>query len=473
MRITTSYFFKELKNILFDWCKQNGCWLSFCNLESERIFRAGWIQCIHPQYHNRDKVRELITRNYPELKDQICVYARTIYVTNADKSRTYTEALAIDGTFEHKVAILKMLCRSNLTSEYPQARYLPFKTGLELTFADQDRAMNYHNEYLKTTYTKVFDAKEPSKLLAVQSTNGIQMSFIQWMDRFRNGNVRLFSKIEELPNNKIRLIYPQKHEAYVAEVMVQMFYFAAEKFGRSVTETMLGPETKFQEKAESLGVERAYAASTAKFIRNLPVQKNPAPPQRTNRLTYGKAPVQTKSFAQAASTNVVHNIPDSQPEQQAEETQDDLRNMVTKLQNQQSQMEGRMKELMSKEGVNNTINVQSHISQEVTKINTKVQEDMQQLKGEMENKIQESETKVMKTITENKKKTDQQFENITNMIQRNQEVAEERAAARAKHQNDMSARILAQLMGSTITPEMPQLKSPSVVEPSSHRGGIR
>ena len=81
----------------------------------------------------------------------------------------------------------------------------------------------------------------------------------------------------------------------------------------------------------------------------------------------------------------------------------------------------------------------------------------------------------MKTIEENKKNTDKQFAQITTMIQRNQEQSEERATARAKHQNDMSARILAQLMGGNQyqSPDMPHLRTPSVVEPSSHRGGVR
>ena len=474
IRVCTTYKFRNLKDMIFGWCGQNDCYVSFSNIESERIFRAGWIQGLHPHYHNRDRIRDLLVQSNPHLRTQISVYARTIYITNEDGTRTFTEALAVDGSMDVKNEIIRTLCRANLNPSYPGARYLPFRMSDELTENDFKLAMNYHNGYLKTIYTKTLEVKQPHVIRQSVSNASQSLSFLQWIRMFRTSNGLLFSNVEHIQKTRIRLIYHRQYERNVTILMSQLFALSSDEFGRAATETMLGSEAKFQVKADNLGVENEYAASCATFIRSLPQKKNIQPPRRPNKLSFGNPGVQeytpTKSFASVVSPNngakqsqqrVVHNISGSQEEKHQQKNQS-----TTEMRNA---MEEELRELVHKEmETMNKKNI-THFEQKIENMKKNMDSGLENLKQEMETKLQVSEENLLKIFSKNQAQTNVKFDQMSDLIKKNQEYSEAKAEIRSQAQNESLNKILIYLQGGA-RPSMPPLVTPRAVERGSRRG---
>ena len=120
-------------------------------------------------FHNRDKLKEHITWNHPDLACKIHIYPRNIFIKNHGDTRTITEAEAIDGDYHARDEITR-----KIADIYVNAMYLPFRTTRELTTSHHRHAMQTHNEYIKNMYTKVLTISSPeSKLKILNSNNSI------------------------------------------------------------------------------------------------------------------------------------------------------------------------------------------------------------------------------------------------------------------------------------------------------------
>ena len=65
------------------------------------------------------------------------------------------------------------------------------------TIDDHKLAMNYQNDYLKMTYTKVVEVKNPDKERHILPNTNENISFTKWIENFQSGDTYIFSKVSK------------------------------------------------------------------------------------------------------------------------------------------------------------------------------------------------------------------------------------------------------------------------------------
>ena len=234
IRLSNTMAFKNLRNTIFQWCKNNKCFVSFDSVKSEMIFRAGWIAGLHPTFYNRNNVKNNIIKNNPDLQDKIHIYAKTIWRTNPDeKTRTITEAMVVDGAIEKKDEILMALFNMKWAYPYMNAKFIPFKLSSQFNEFHQTKAMKLQNQYLHSIRGKVIVAKNTEqKFQSIQGDQELTLS--QWLQSVSTEEKRLFVLAEDMTKQNIRIVYTKDNEIKVSNFIAKMFSIFCGIFGKKM-----------------------------------------------------------------------------------------------------------------------------------------------------------------------------------------------------------------------------------------------
>ena len=479
IRVAMTEKFGVLKDKIYDWCGKNACWVFFNNIDAERIFRAGWIQGLHPFFHNKNRVKETITRCAPHLKDRISVYTRNVVQNHFDEKKTKTvcEAIAIDGDYDYKSEILKMLCdaQRDLTSEYTEARFFPFRRSTYLSAEDQIVAMKSQNEYNDTTNVKDVVVNNPRVHHNILNQN-TQYDFLTWISKFQLNGGKIFSEVEETDLGKVRLIYKSNFEPQVCELMANLFTYTKNAFGSDLAKDMLGDESVYAKMKDLHSAESQHAYQCAQHFRSIPKDKVRDSSQRMRK--------PQRSYAQATKSK--KNEPRNDSKNEDEEMINDSRdNNSTEENSQDSIVNEQIAELSQavsdlKEQISQTkpVDPGSNQTQEMASIQIKVEENRKEFMDKLEDakkvytqELQKTETKLTKMIDQKEEKFTQQLTGMKEFFKDSLREGEERANARAEEQKQASDKILDILLGRGRGTEQP----PNVVEPKacSHYGAVR
>ena len=446
IRVEMTLSFPTLKDMIYDWCGKNACWVKFNNIDSEFIFRAGWIQGLHPIYHNRNKVREILSRSAPHLRDRISVYSRTVVQKNKDKTKTYCEALAVDGAFPEKREILKMLCAAQtlLTRSYPGARFFPFRRGQYLTADDQRIAMKRQNKYNDSTNMKDLTVENPKVKYKIVNKD-VHYSFLEWIKHFQINGVVMFSHVEETDKGKIRVIYKAEKEPQVCELIAHLYQYTIESFGKEAAHALLGNEAVYMEKKEFYNVETTHEYQCAQYFRS---QNKEEGKESSNR--FGKKP----SYAQVAKkpnkkTAVV--VEDDQDDEEsdsntettnnsidnrAEEKIEELSQTVTML---QAQVEQAVKCSNDSTGKDQRI---QELEKEIENQKKEFTSEINKVKEENSKNILKTEKKLVVLIEKKEAQITKQVEGMTAFIKTSLKTSEDNAVRREENQNRVNQRLL-------------------------------
>ena len=157
IRVSNTCLLKELRTDIFGWCKTNRCWIDMDYIASEKLFSCGWICGLHPRLYNRNELIDWIggMDKSGEIINNIKLYPRTIFTVNEKGVKTITNAIIIDGSLEHYKKIMEFLYNIKWELQYDNTSFVPFRTSASLTLSDQKKAMEYHNNYLNSTYRKL------------------------------------------------------------------------------------------------------------------------------------------------------------------------------------------------------------------------------------------------------------------------------------------------------------------------------
>ena len=163
-----------LRTDIFGWCKTNKCWIHTDYINSEKLFACGWICGLHPRLYNRNYLKQWIDAQNPEIGKLIKIYHRTIFVIDDKGEKTITNDIIVDGAIEEAKAIMKFLYSLDWSYQYKDVSFVPFRTSVSLTVHDQKQAMEFHNNYLHSTYQKIVKVANPH---TQYDCDGEQISF--------------------------------------------------------------------------------------------------------------------------------------------------------------------------------------------------------------------------------------------------------------------------------------------------------
>ena len=469
LRVSNTMKYKELKGIIFSWCTNNGCYVKFDNIQSDSIFRAGWISHIHPMFHNRDKLKEHITRDHPDLASKIHIYPRNIFIKNDDNTRTITEAVAIDGDYHARDKIMKMLHTTKIDDKYVNAMYLPFRATGDLTTMHHRQAMQTHNEYIKNMYTKVLTVSLPqSEFKILNSTKSI--TFCDWIKLYNSSGKDVFYMVECYDNTKVRLLYSNQYESEVAALVLNLFNHVTQTFGTEVATTILGSENNYTPALETGEIEIAYAAECAKRIKNTPTKTNidHIPFQRNKTTTYyGKPPIDKTnptSYARAVGLSTWKTNPNKIKNN--EKDLEALQKTVESLQSSLTLLETTMEQKLNAKIISNITNQMSTQREQIY-------QELTHTKTELETKIESSSTELQTIILQKEKAVEFKVAELAHVIRSTQTEAEKRAETRAHQMQDQFNTATQHLLAEMRALMSTNPKPPNVVERGSHGGAIK
>ena len=286
LKVSNLISFKALKNIIFAWCTKNKCWVSFDHIQSEQVFSAGWIKGIHPQMYNRAKLKSFLINANKKLENKIHVYPRAIWQTNSDgKSRTLSEAIVIDGAYSEKNEILMELFKINWTGVYSRAAFIPFKLTSKFTPEHQSKAMQLHNDYRNSVYTKTIAVNDTSKIL--NSESGGETTMDKWLMAIKHNGTKLLDLAEVVSSKLIRIVYHKSKEHAVRTIKIYLFDTFSESFGKACAEEMLGAENGYKTTQKIFNMEETFSMNCAKKLDEAFVQERTQMQQRKGSIFYG------------------------------------------------------------------------------------------------------------------------------------------------------------------------------------------
>ena len=473
MRVTNSMMFKDLRAVTRAWCTKYDCQFSYDTIVTAQIFRAGWIRCVHPRYHNRDLIKAALAKQFPVLKGTITVYPRELWLSskNDDKVKT-TYGLAIDGDANHRVAILKALysIRWSATS-YKGSMFVPFRATRGCTVKHQHRFFDSQNEYLDNTYTKVVELQDNFELV---KKTGTQTTFADWLESSKYIGVKIFQKVETFDHRFIRLIYHKDKEFVVQDVLAYLFANVAEDFGRGVAIKLMGPAEPYEEALQQFLADNEYGKKCSAMI-----EREPKPKSSKTR---NKEP-KKKSYSHAVTQE-----DDTQNQTSAEisnlskrcEILEDVVHQNPQDMNFNEVIDEKIKKALSTAGSNepdtNTpdadvskliddkinlamTNVKAEFSQQLTQERTVMLDNLKQTETRIDQKIEEKESSLTDRLTE-----------MQQYITKTQQESNDRNATMIMAAQQQLLNAITSIRS---VPPIHQATPISVVELSSHRGGVR
>ena len=273
IRVSHTCPLRELRTDIFGWCKTNRCYIDMDYINSEKLFSYGWICGLHPRLYNRNDLKSWID-SFDEsgaIGQKIKMYPRTIFTVDDDGKKTITNAIIIDGAIEDAKTIMTFLySKIKWSDRYPGATFVPFRTSATLTKADQRTAMEYHNNYLHSTYRKLVRVANPTTNYELE--DGEVTTFRDWLIQSKLHGANMIKGVETMKDDIVRIIYNKKHQAGVDFIMSTLQENVIEAFGKTIADEMLGPNfdivTPLDSEMEDVHVQQIKSVWQGQTITN-------------------------------------------------------------------------------------------------------------------------------------------------------------------------------------------------------------
>ena len=112
---------------------------------------------------------------------------------------------------------MKFIYNIDWGSKYKDTNFVPFKTSHNLTKQDHKKAMEYHHNYLHSTYRKLVRIANPVK--EYETEDGDTISFRNWLMQSKLHGVSMISGVESMKDEIVRIIYNKTHQKGVDYIM--------------------------------------------------------------------------------------------------------------------------------------------------------------------------------------------------------------------------------------------------------------
>ena len=474
IKVAMTEKFGTLKDKIYDWCGKNACWVFFNNIDAENIFRAGWIQGLHPFFHNKNKVKDILTRGAPHLKERISVYTRNVVQSHFDEKKTKTvcEAIAVDGDHDYKNEILKMLCEAQrgLSAEYSEARFFPFRRNTYLNAEDQIIAMKSQNEYNDTTNVKDVAVTNPQTEYDIINQE-VRYTFTNWISKFQVNGKELFSEVEVTDLGKVRLIYKSNFEPQVCELLANLYTHTVNAFGSVVGKNLLGDENIYIKKKDLHSAESSHAYQCAQHFRSLP--------KSTGKASSSRMKKPQRSYAQVTNSNQGGDNQEQNSNKQnsteinstGNANEDELHDQIAELSQTVNELKEQVAQTNKAENVVDSSQEYEDIQNKVEEQRKEFMDQLEEVKKDYKKDLKDTERNLVDMIDKKEEKFTKQLVGLKEFFKTSMKDTENKANERADAQKQTSDKILAILLGRQQGISEP----PNVVEPKacSHYGAVR
>lgn len=451
VRISHTQSIKEVKSAIHEWCLQNKCWLSFDQIHTESIFMAGWIKGIHPHLYDREKVKQYILAQKPELKDIIHVYYRAIWQYNNETSKkTITEAIIIDGDLFQRKLIMQALYSLQWRQPYHYAQFIPFKLSPSFRAEHQQRAMQLHNTYMGNIKSKFIKVSSTSKTCQIPQVSESQ-TIADWISTAKHLERQIFFHTETINETSIKVIYFKIYEGAVNEFIVHMFKNFSNIVGQEIAASILGSENSHAEQLRNYNLETAFEVACAESLGNIPIQNSVHRNTTNQTLSYGeviKRNIQKKSIQsqlKQSPTNVI--------------TQED-----THL--QQPENNSRTEENINIKELKNQIliEIKTEVDSKINNQSKNLYASLESVKQQFQEKLKSTEQNIQNLIDEKESLINNQVKSLIQLI----ETSNQQNEIKEKIRNDIAMKNHEQMMDAI---SLLTIKAPSAVELS--RRGVK
>lgn len=283
IRVSNTCPMNELRTDLFGWCKTNKCWIDMDYINSEKLFACGWICGLHPRLYNRNELKEWMDSIDPAIGKLIKIYPRTIFVADDKGRKTITNGIIIDGALEEAKAIMKYFYSIDWDEKYKDVSFVPFRTSASLTVMDQKQAMEYHNNYLHSTYRKLVQVANPAREYVCD--DGEKISFREWLLQSKLHGINMIEGVESMKEGLVRIIYNKQNQEGVDFIMKTLKENAIAAFGEENAIEMLGDDfnivTHFNSELEDQYAQKIKTSWEGKQPTHI------APPTKQRNIFYG------------------------------------------------------------------------------------------------------------------------------------------------------------------------------------------
>ena len=379
INVSSAVSYNDFRANLFPWCKRTGTWIKFDKMPSKKIFSAGWFLNVHPQFHNRNALKKMLfgSPSKQHLLDKVQIYSRRVWQSSDDKtSKTFTDGVVIDGSYDERDEILKHLCEFTWPQRYQSVQFIPFRSTAEFTSSHQQTALQHQNLYLASVRSKNIQANNVhSPITSIH--DGTTTTFLTWLRELEHNSQKLFLSVEETRPETIKVTYNKSNEYSVSHILTRMYVGVATIFGDSSATDILGNKEDHMRKIDVDNVTTTYSAITA---RNLNSKSNPQddlssysnPPPRKRGTYFGKTTQQITPPQKANSSQ--QSPPVASPPNQ--DTIQQFQNEITKLKEENK---------VFQQSITNQMNtkietVQNELSTKIDTNNNQIREELSELK---------------------------------------------------------------------------------------------
>ena len=193
--------------------------------------------------------------------------------------KTITNAVIIDGAIKEANEIMKLLYSIKWEDRYKNVSFVPFRASQTLTTNDQKEAMEFHSDYLNSTYRKLVRIANPNKQYEIE---GEKITFREWIIQSQLHGQHMIDGVETMKDDIVRIIYDKKIQKGVDYIMNNLQNNVLEVFGETIADDMLGDDydivTHFSSDLEDQHAQKIKSAWQGKQTHNV------TPPKQQHKL---------------------------------------------------------------------------------------------------------------------------------------------------------------------------------------------
>ena len=323
---------KNVRSVVFAWCKGKGHWINFTTLTATQKFFGGWFYKLSPYYHNLEHFEQYLYQQAPHLKGKLDIYQKQIYNWTKDKKRVFTVGIVLDGDLAVKNEAFKFLFEHKWSGRYSQISFIPYKTNEVLTKEDQTALIVSNNKYNKSLARIIIEVKNPTETHMI---DGQQITFQDWLYSSTINNVHMILGVEVIKENVIRVFFDKGDLMGVKNAIHNLYTVAESKFGVELTKKMINEASL--KKAKSSNETELQHANKIKQIAGNPQETNDnedntKPSDQKSRVYFGSYVEATKG-TQSQTSELTHDVASNDDSETTNDIEfnGDIKSVISKL----------------------------------------------------------------------------------------------------------------------------------------------